>query len=52
MVRSDLRCVRLNLQSWLPTELHRDINHMLVGFGQVCPTTLHIPIDDPHVVLG
>jgi len=26
---------RLNLQSWLPTELHRDINHMLVGFGQV-----------------
>ncbi len=27
---------RLNLQSWLPTELHPDINHMLVGFGQVC----------------
>ncbi|KAF8232589.1 DNA glycosylase [Tricholoma matsutake] len=26
---------RLNLQSWLPTELHRDVNHMLVGFGQV-----------------
>ncbi|KAG6888911.1 hypothetical protein C0992_007098 [Termitomyces sp. T32_za158] len=26
---------RLNLQSWLPTELHPDINHMLVGFGQV-----------------
>ncbi|KAF9453738.1 DNA glycosylase [Macrolepiota fuliginosa MF-IS2] len=26
---------RLNLQSWLPTELHRDINHLLVGFGQV-----------------
>lgn len=26
---------RLNLQSWLPTELHREINHMLVGFGQV-----------------
>ncbi|KAG1806244.1 DNA glycosylase [Suillus variegatus] len=25
---------RLNLQSWLPLELHRDINHMLVGFGQ------------------
>ncbi|KAG1778392.1 DNA glycosylase [Suillus placidus] len=27
---------RLNLQSWLPIELHREINHMLVGFGQVC----------------
>ncbi|PPQ65822.1 hypothetical protein CVT24_012049 [Panaeolus cyanescens] len=26
---------RLNLQSWLPKELYRDINHMLVGFGQV-----------------
>ncbi|EKM83215.1 hypothetical protein AGABI1DRAFT_69456 [Agaricus bisporus var. burnettii JB137-S8] len=26
---------RLNLQSWLPTEFHREINHMLVGFGQV-----------------
>lgn len=26
---------RLNLQSWLPKELHRDINKMLVGFGQV-----------------
>ncbi|ESK85193.1 dna-(apurinic or apyrimidinic site) lyase [Moniliophthora roreri MCA 2997] len=28
---------RLNLQSWLPTEFHPEINHMLVGFGQtVC----------------
>ncbi|EIN07891.1 DNA glycosylase [Punctularia strigosozonata HHB-11173 SS5] len=28
---------RLNLQSWLPKELHPEINHMLVGFGQtVC----------------
>ncbi|KAF8875699.1 DNA glycosylase [Infundibulicybe gibba] len=26
---------RLNLQSWLPKELHPEINHMLVGFGQV-----------------
>ncbi|KAF9501714.1 DNA glycosylase [Pleurotus eryngii] len=26
---------RLNLQSWLPPEFHREINHMLVGFGQV-----------------
>ena len=26
---------RLNLQSWLPKELHYDINHLLVGFGQV-----------------
>ncbi|KAI6099190.1 DNA glycosylase [Pisolithus croceorrhizus] len=26
---------RLNLQSWLPKELHGEINHMLVGFGQV-----------------
>ncbi|CDS01920.1 related to NTG1-DNA repair protein [Sporisorium scitamineum] len=26
---------RLNLQSWLPTELHGKINRLLVGFGQV-----------------
>ncbi|KAF8328835.1 DNA glycosylase [Cantharellus anzutake] len=26
---------RLNLQSWLPSELHREINPLLVGFGQV-----------------
>lgn len=25
----------LNLQSWLPKELHAEINHRLVGFGQV-----------------
>lgn len=28
-------CVSLNLQSWLPKELHPEINHMMVGFGQV-----------------
>ncbi|PBK87588.1 hypothetical protein ARMGADRAFT_1085608 [Armillaria gallica] len=32
---------RLNLQSWLPTELHPEISHLLVGFGQdglfACP---------------
>ena len=27
--------VRLNLQSWLPKEFHGEINHLLVGFGQV-----------------
>ncbi|KAI0085944.1 DNA glycosylase [Irpex rosettiformis] len=26
---------RLNLQSWLPKEHHAEINHMLVGFGQM-----------------
>lgn len=26
---------RLNLQSWLPSHLHKPINPMLVGFGQV-----------------
>ncbi|WWC87459.1 uncharacterized protein L201_002348 [Kwoniella dendrophila CBS 6074] len=26
---------RLNLQSWLPSNLHKSINPMLVGFGQV-----------------
>ncbi|KAJ8093384.1 alpha,alpha-trehalase nth1 [Marasmius tenuissimus] len=26
---------RLNLQSWLPKELHAEINYMLVGFGQM-----------------
>ncbi|KAK2460682.1 hypothetical protein APHAL10511_007152 [Amanita phalloides] len=31
---------RLNLQSWLPTELHPEINHLLVGFGQtICLPT-------------
>ncbi|KAG9317820.1 DNA glycosylase, partial [Chiua virens] len=31
---------RLNLQSWLPKELHGEINHTLVGFGQ----TICLPI--------
>ncbi|KAF8638912.1 hypothetical protein AX17_001963 [Amanita inopinata Kibby_2008] len=31
---------RLNLQSWLPTELHPEINHLLVGFGQ----TICVPV--------
>ena len=26
---------RLNLQSWLPSHLHKPINPMMVGFGQV-----------------
>lgn len=26
---------RLNLQSWLPSELHKPINPMMVGFGQI-----------------
>lgn len=26
---------RLNLQSWLPPELHKPINPLLVGFGQI-----------------
>jgi len=25
----------LNLQSWLPKELHPEINNLLVAFGQV-----------------
>ncbi|TDL18515.1 DNA glycosylase [Rickenella mellea] len=32
---------RLNLQSWLPKEYHREINHLLVGFGQ----TICIPVN-------
>ncbi|KAH8824345.1 DNA glycosylase, partial [Flagelloscypha sp. PMI_526] len=31
---------RLNLQSWLPKELHEDINTMLVGFGQMICTSV------------
>ncbi|KAI0373147.1 DNA glycosylase [Pilatotrama ljubarskyi] len=31
---------RLNLQSWLPLELHPEINHLLVGFGQ----TICLPV--------
>ncbi|KAI0261729.1 DNA glycosylase [Gloeopeniophorella convolvens] len=26
---------RVNLESWLPVEFHKEINHLLVGFGQV-----------------
>lgn len=33
---------RLNLQSWLPTELHPEINHLLVGFGQVRRSILSV----------
>ncbi|KAI0823864.1 DNA glycosylase [Trametes gibbosa] len=29
---------RLNLQSWLPLELHPEINHLLVGLGQTICT--------------
>lgn len=29
------RIARLNLESWLPAELHHEINHLFVGFGQV-----------------
>ncbi|KAJ7491023.1 DNA glycosylase [Mycena latifolia] len=30
---------RISLESWLPKELHRDINPLLVGFGQtICPS--------------
>ncbi|KIJ31814.1 hypothetical protein M422DRAFT_81898, partial [Sphaerobolus stellatus SS14] len=32
---------RLNLQSWLPKELHGEINPLLVGFGQV---TICLPV--------
>ncbi|XP_006458695.1 hypothetical protein AGABI2DRAFT_217472 [Agaricus bisporus var. bisporus H97] len=34
---------RLSLQSWLPAEFHREINGLLVGFGQVIclPTKPH-----------
>lgn len=35
IVPIDFNFGRLNLQSWLPKEFHRDINHLLVGFGQV-----------------
>ncbi|KXN84574.1 hypothetical protein AN958_12322 [Leucoagaricus sp. SymC.cos] len=34
----DAEETRLNLQSWLPSELHREINLMLVGFGQIICT--------------
>ncbi|KAF5382275.1 hypothetical protein D9757_008957 [Collybiopsis confluens] len=31
---------RVNLESWLPHELHPKINHMLVGFGQMICTPI------------
>ncbi|KAF5344263.1 hypothetical protein D9758_012313 [Tetrapyrgos nigripes] len=36
---------RLNLQSWLPKELHLDINYMLVGFGQTICTPVRPKCD-------
>jgi len=33
---------RLNLQSWLPSNLHKSINPLLVGFGQVICFNLHV----------
>jgi len=33
---------RLNLQSWLPTELHKEINHLLAGFDQACQSRLKL----------
>ncbi|KAF9651900.1 DNA glycosylase [Thelephora ganbajun] len=36
----ETRLVELNLQSWLPSELHGEINHLLVGFGQ----TICLPV--------
>jgi len=32
---------RLNLQSWLPSNLHKAINPLLVGFGQVIGINSH-----------
>ena len=31
----DTHTHRVNLESWLPKALHGEINHLLVGFGQV-----------------
>ncbi|EAU88217.1 DNA-(apurinic or apyrimidinic site) lyase [Coprinopsis cinerea okayama7 len=36
---------RLNLQSWLPSELHQEINPLLVGFGQVVCTPVNPKCD-------
>ena len=42
---------RLNLQSWLPLELHREINPLLVGFGQVGHGYFHMikPLSEPYI---
>ncbi|KAA1106728.1 DNA N-glycosylase and apurinic/apyrimidinic (AP) lyase [Puccinia graminis f. sp. tritici] len=32
---SDPEATRINLESWLPRDLFQEINHLLVGFGQV-----------------
>ncbi|OAV96399.1 hypothetical protein PTTG_04027 [Puccinia triticina 1-1 BBBD Race 1] len=32
---SDPEATRIHLESWLPRELFQEINHLLVGFGQV-----------------
>lgn len=33
---------RLNLQSWLPSHLHKPINPMMVGFGQVSDRSISL----------
>lgn len=35
---------RLNLQSWLPSNLHKSINPLLVGFGQVSSPTCSLMV--------
>lgn len=32
---NSMHMISLNLQSWLPADLHGEINPLLVGFGQV-----------------
>ena len=40
---------RLNLESWLPKEHHREINHILVGFGQTVCRPVGPRCDQCHV---
>lgn len=40
---------RLNLESWLPKEFHREINHILVGFGQTICRPVGPKCNECHV---
>lgn len=45
---ADEERTRINLESWLPKEYWKEVNHLLVGFGQV-RTLVHQCISKAHL---
>ncbi|KNF02013.1 hypothetical protein PSTG_04834 [Puccinia striiformis f. sp. tritici PST-78] len=46
---NDPEGTRINLESWLPKHLYQDINHLLVGFGQVICLPIGPKCEDCYV---